>query len=257
MMTTEHNAKSPGIGDTLPLKGGIPFVFPGIAGVGCLFSTVLDGDMAIGPSVDDNTKLSVRNNRKHILAAAGVTGWVELKQVHEDHVLIEPEPTDPGEASLLKGDGSCTSRRHMALVIKTADCQPILLTNREGSAVAALHVGWRGNVMSFPASGVRRFCETYGMHAGDVLAVRGPSLGPGASEFVNFSKEWPLEFTPWFHPDTKTMDLWTLTRHQLVNAGVLQENIFSVDLCTQSLPELFFSYRRGHAGRQVSLVWLK
>lgn len=257
MNNTTHISGLPDKGRQAFSRGGIPFVFPGVTRVGCIFSTVQNGDMALAPDMDDDLRSSVVTNRRNLMDMAGIEDWVELKQVHKDHMISDPAATDPGEASALEGDGACTHRSHLALVIKTADCQPVLLTNLEGSAVAALHVGWRGNAIDFPASGLQKFCETYALLPRDILAVRGPSLGPGAAEFVNFSREWPPEFLPWFHPESNTMDLWALTRHQLVLAGMRPEHIFSIDLCTHSLPELFFSYRRGHAGRQMSLVWLK
>ena len=257
MNNTRHTLHLPEKSEDTFAHGGIPFVFPGLTGVGCLFSTVVNGNMALSPDLDADGRNAATQNRRALLESLRLDGWVELKQVHGNHVVVEPGATPPPEASTLEGDGSCTSRKRLALVIKTADCQPILLTDLQGSAIAALHVGWRGNALNFPASGLRRFCETYGLSAQDVLAVRGPSLGPGAAEFVNFSQEWPPEFLPWFRKESRTMDLWTLTKHQLVHAGMRPEHIFSLDFCTRSLPEMFFSYRLGHAGRQASMIWLR
>jgi copper oxidase (laccase) domain-containing protein len=51
------------------------------------------------------------------------------------------------------------------------------------------------------------------------------------------------------------MDLWRLTRSQLEEAGMNPERIFSLDLCTASLPQ-FFSHRRDKpTGRQANLIW--
>lgn len=89
------------------------------------------------------------------------------------------------------------------------------------------------------------------------MAVRGPSLGPEKAEFVNFEQEWSAEFRPWFDPSSRTMDLWGLTRAQLLKAGLSARHIYSLDCCTFSLPEQFFSYRREKkSGRQASLIWM-
>ena len=257
MNYSRHTLHLPEKSEEAFARGGIPFVFPGVTGVGCLFSTVANGNMVLSPDLDADGRNAATQNRRALLESVRLDDWVELKQVHGNHVVVEPGATPPAEASTLEGDGSCTSRKRLALVIKTADCQPILLTDLQGTVVAALHVGWRGNVLNFPASGLQRFCETYGLPAQDVLAVRGPSLGPGAAEFVNFSREWPSGFLPWFREESRTMDLWALTKHQLVHVGMRPEHIFSLDFCTRSLPEMFFSYRLGHAGRQVSMIWLR
>jgi hypothetical protein len=54
------------------------------------------------------------------------------------------------------------------------------------------------------------------------------------------------------------MDLWRLTRDQLLQAGVRSENIFGLDLCTYEQKETFFSYRRDRqCGRQAGLIWIR
>ena len=237
----------------LPLS--IPFAFPGVPGVRCAFGTALTGNLSLTTAIDDDEAATARAARKRLLHGYGVREWSELHQVHGDACIKVTAPTDPDINSSIEADGHFTDKAGLGLAIKTADCQPILLTNTIGSAVAALHVGWRGNVLNFPASGVRAFCDAYGLLPSEILAVRGPSLGPGEAEFINFGQEWGPEFLPWFDAHRQTMDLWALTKHQLTEAGLLPGNIFSLDLCTKSLPEIFFSYRRKDAGRQVALIW--
>ena len=86
--------------------------------------------------------------------------------------------------------------------------------------------------------------------------MRGPSLGPQRSEFVNYDEEWGPDFANWFNARDKTMNLWRLTRDQLLEAGLPDEGIFGLDLCTASMPDSFFSYRRdGICGRQANVIW--
>lgn len=236
-----------------PLSQGIPFAFPGVPGVGCLFSCRPAGNLAFFPGAEGAPVIGARQK---LLSRLKLERWVELLQVHGQDMLVNPPATPVHEASSLQGDGACTNERGLALAVKTADCQPLLVVNRQGTAIAAMHVGWRGNAMNFPASGIKRFCEAFGLEPEDLMAVRGPSLGPLAAEFVNFAREWPPEFRPWFDEQRQTMDLWALTRHQLVTVGLRPEHIFSLDLCTHSLPDVLFSHRRGHRGRQAALIWL-
>ena len=105
--------------------------------------------------------------------------------------------------------------------------------------------------------GIAAFCGRYGLDARYLLAVRGPSLGPQRSEFVNYGKEWGPDFANWFNARDKTMKLWRLTRDQLLEAGLPDEGIFGLDLCTASMPDSFFSYRRdGICGRQANVIWI-
>lgn len=232
----------------------IPFAFPRLPHIGCAFTTSLAGSMSLlEPGRGDD----VTANRRQIMARLGFARWAEFHQVHGTNFLIDPPLTEPDAPPEVQADGGCTNRRNTALLIKTADCQPVLFTDEKGTAIAALHAGWRGNAAGYPGVGLARFCETYRLNPKNVMAVRGPSLGPGAAEFVNFETEWPSKFRPWFDETRRTMDLWALLRHQLVEAGMRPENIFSLDLCTWSLPDLFFSHRRGHTGRQLSAIWIR
>jgi YfiH family protein len=233
----------------------IPFAFPGVPSVGCAFSTACAGSVSMTVCPEDTRQAPA--NRRRLLDALGLSRWAELKQVHGDGFVVDARETPPDQAAELEADGHCTREKGLALLIKTADCQPVLFAAEDGSAVAALHAGWRGNAVNYPASGLKAFCAAYGLEPSRVLAVRGPSLGPAAAEFVNFAEEWLPHFADWFDARQRTMDLWRLTKDQLVSAGMRADRIFGLDLCTRSLPELFFSHRLRHAGRQASLIWIK
>lgn len=240
----------------------IDFRFPGLPGVRCVF-TARAGGRSDGPWASANLSLevgddeaSVRANRQELRDELGLRVWQELRQVHGQAVHLDLED-DFFEGPQLEGDGLCTTRPGHALVMKTADCQALLMADRAGRHVAALHCGWRGNAVNFPAAGVDAFCGRYGISPADVLVVRGPSLGPDKSEFVNFETEWGPTFGPWFDPATRCMNLWNLTRDQLTAAGVKPGNIFSLDICTASSPQ-FFSYRRNKiTGRQAGIIWIE
>ncbi|MGE4297321.1 MAG: polyphenol oxidase family protein [Desulfovibrionaceae bacterium] len=241
----------------------IPFVFPGVPRVRCAFQT-REGGASAGPFAAGNISMDVGDaasavlaNRKALLAACGVRQWRELRQVHGDAMDCDPAPTDPALPGEVAGDGHATARPGVALAIKTADCQPLLLAHASGRYVAALHVGWRGNRIGFIGSAVAALCARYGVSPADLHAVRGPSLGPANSEFVHFDQEWGAGFSNYFDAFSQTMDLWRLTRDQLAAAGLLPANIHSLDRCTLA-DAAFFSYRRDRAcGRQASLIWIE
>jgi YfiH family protein len=241
----------------------IPFTFPGLDRVGCAFGaraagarTPLDGGN-ISLDVDDLPR-AVRAARRAMRAALGFESWEEVRQVHGTQMLFDPEPGDIDAPGAIEADGLATAEPGRALVIKTADCQPVLLAHESGSVVAALHVGWRGNVADFPGLGVRALCREYGLAPAELLAVRGPSLGPSAAQFTRFDAEFGPDFAPYHDPATRTVDLWRLTHDQLLAAGLRPERIHGLDLCTRSFPELFFSYRHDRdCGRQASVIWIR
>ncbi|MDR2821118.1 MAG: polyphenol oxidase family protein [Desulfovibrio sp.] len=230
----------------------ISFVFPGLDNVRCAFSTKAAGNVSF--SVGEAPAL-VTQARRSLRCEFACAQWAELNQVHGDTLVFEPQAVDEDCRPEADGDGMATATPGLALMIRTADCQPLLLAHNSGKFVAALHVGWRGNRRNFPASGLAGFCVRYGLRPCDVLAVRGPSLGPARAEFVNFDREWGPEFAPWFDADSRTMDLWSLTRDQLTAAGLRPRHIYGLDLCTFSNSDQFFSYRRERVcGRQAGLI---
>ncbi len=248
----------------------IPFSFPGVANVRCLFQTRPGGASAksySGGNISFTTKDTPQHvfaNRRTLQRTVGCP-FSELSQVHGDTLIFEPSSTPPdgfrnaqNGARLPEADGQATSQVGLALMIKTADCQPILLAHKSGKFIMALHVGWRGNRNDFILSAVASFCEKYALKASDVFAVRGPSLGPQMAEFVNFDAEWGSAYEAWYDAAEKTLDLWALTRHQLYSAGLPQRQVFGLDMCTRTLHMLFFSYRyEKESGRQASLIWMK
>lgn len=242
----------------------IPFRFPGIASVRCAFQT-RRGGVSVGAFGGSNISHDVGDvahevaiNRKKLMHSLGIRTWCELRQVHGDALVFDPPHVNADTAGSIEADGSATDIPGRALVIKTADCQPILLAHTSGKYIAALHVGWRGNRIGYPQSGVAAFCDRYDIAAEDIVAVRGPSLGPNMAEFVNFDMEWGAGWTAWYHVATKTMDLWSLTRHQLRLAGLRDGNIFGLDLCTRTMADMFFSYRRERVcGRHASIIWIQ
>lgn len=239
--------------DSDSTAGVIPFAFPGVPGVRCLFTTAPAGDMSLDPNGED--PVQARENRRRLMRRAGFSRWAEVRQVHGDGMVQAEGDSGVDNPGLANADGQYCFAKNVGLVVKTADCQPILLARADGGAVAALHVGWRGNAMNFPGTAVERLCRAFACEPGDLVAVRGPSLGPTASEFVNFVSEWPSEFSPWFEPEHKTVNLWALTRSQLQQAGLRRDRIFSLDLCTKTMAGHLFSYRRGDKGRQISVIW--
>lgn len=233
--------------------GIIPFVFPGLPGIRCAFTTREAGNLSLcRASPGDEGREKTLAARRALAASLGFAEWSELRQVHGDAFVINPEPTSLEEEPALEADGQATDAANHALCVKTADCQPLLLAH-PGGCVAAAHVGWRGNVLRFPESAVASFCLAYSLDPADVRAVRGPSLGH--AEFVNFSREWPVSFASRYDRETRCMDLWSLTRRQLVQAGLRPGNIYSLDLCTRSLNGMFFSHRKGDTGRQAGIIW--
>lgn len=160
-------------------------------------------------------------------------------------------------------DASYTQNRNTACVIMTADCLPVLLCDKQGRQIAAVHAGWRG----LAAGVIENTLETF-PNPLEVTAWLGPAIGPSAFEvgqdvvdvFTSLAPNTLLEltklaFTPVAGTEGKWLaDLYSLARIRLQALDVA--DIYGGEFCTYSDTQ-FYSYRRsGITGRMASLIWL-
>jgi len=203
---------------------------------------------------EDDTKL-VDKNRKTITAIIGVAHLVSAHQVHKNGAKIIDRP--PESADELQGfDALLTRLPGVALMIKQADCQAIILYDPGRKAIGNVHCGWRGNVLDIIGHTVQAMTDVFGSRPQDILACISPSLGPCCAEFKNFQQEFPPSLWRYVvRPDH--FDLWAISRGQLLSAGILPEHIEIAGICTKCRRDEFFSYRgekiTGRSGTVVAL----
>ena len=188
-------------------------------------------------------------------------GW--LDQVHGT-LVADFDAADPdGFRVPPPADAAITMQPGRVCVIMTADCLPVLLTDRAGRAVAAAHGGWRGLVGGIVEATVAAF-EARGIAADSLLAWLGPAIGPAAYE-VGPDVAGKLDAGAHSTGDAAALtpgraghwqlDLYQLARTRLAACGV--EAVYGGGECTWSDATRFFSYRRdGVTGRQASLIWI-
>lgn len=234
------------------------FQFPSLPQICCAFTGRGKGGFGGNFSFNADAE-SARASRKELMARFapyGLREIAECRQVHGVNILVEPAPCDllAEAVSCEEADAMLTARPGLGLMIKTADCQPLLLT--DGRHVMAAHVGWRGNRKRFPLKAAIFFSVFCRVAPQDIWAARGPSLG--RAQFVNAASEWDESFMKWHDANTRTMDLWQMTRGQLENGGVPQDHIYSLDIDTYANADAYFSWRRHKTpGRQAALIWVR
>jgi YfiH family protein len=227
------------------------------------------GSLNLGTHVGD-AALAVAHNRAALQDALGARP-VFLNQVHGTQML----ELAPGTADNQSADGAFTRERGLACTIMVADCLPILLCDRGGTMVAAVHAGWRG-LAGVGGQGVLEQAHKHFMPlapvgsaqpAIELIAWLGPCIGPEAfevgAEVLNaFAAAYPAAaqcFKPL--PGGKWLaDLPALARQRLQALGVSQVfgNDGSPPWCTVGNSLRFFSHRRdrGISGRQAACIWL-
>lgn len=177
-----------------------------------------------------------------------------LTQVHGNACVRADGLGVPGAA-----DASWTDVPGVVCAVLTADCLPVLLCDRSGTAVAAVHAGWRGLAAGVIENAVR----TMGRAPEGLIAWLGPAIGRTAFEvgpevrgaFIERNGEDGAAFVPG-RGDRWMCDIYALARHRLARAGV--GPVFGGTFCTVAEAERFFSYRRdGVTGRMAALIWLE
>lgn len=73
-------------------------------------------------------------------------------------------------------DGLMTNQPHQVLLVKFADCTPIILYDSVQQAVAVLHSGWRSTVLKISQQAIQQMQVNYGSQLQDLVAYVGPSI---------------------------------------------------------------------------------
>jgi YfiH family protein len=189
---------------------------------------------------------------KQLLSLPEEPIWI--RQTHSTIVLKATADHTNQEA-----DATFTNETNQVCAILTADCLPILLCNRQGTYVAAIHAGWRGLANGI----IETALDKLKLPADDILIWLGPAIGPTRFEvrkdvYDTFTLNNPdavPAFTPIGH-EHWLANLYLLARQRLQQHGIT--HIYGGEFCTYSDPERFFSYRRDNqtTDRIISLIWI-
>ena len=188
-----------------------------------------------------------------------------LRQVHGRTVAVA-EAGRGGRWTPPEADAIVSRDPTSALVVRVADCSPILIADRKTGAVAAVHAGWRSTMQRIVSAAIESMGAQFGSEPSNLVAAMGPSLGRCCGEMGEEVVEAfqtaghpARDLERWFQraPGHKPhFDLWLANRDQLATAGVPESQIFSADLCTRTHSTRFHSYRAAgpSAGRMAAVI---
>ena len=156
-------------------------------------------------------------------------------------------------------DAAITRQPGRVAAVMVADCLPLLVCNRGGSEVAAIHAGWRGlraGVIASALDAMQSPPDALQAWIGPAISQAHFEVGDEVySAFVEASPESGRCFVAnrrghWL------CDLRAIARQQLAGYGVA--TIECDSHCTYRDRDLFFSYRRdGLTGRQAAMIWIE
>jgi len=201
----------------------------------------------------ENVTANLSKIKKTILAKH----LIFMNQSHGADIHILRKDDFERQGAVPSVDAMITDMPGVAILVKQADCQGIIIFDPGNGVVANVHSGWRSNVRNILGRTIARMREDFGSHAPDLLAAIGPSLGPCCAEFVSYKEIFPKEFER-FMVRKNYFDLWAVSYWQLLEAGLRKENIELAGICTSCRTDLFYSYRgEGKTGRFATVAMLK
>lgn len=253
---------------------GVVFLRSDIIPAPHAFSTRLGGkstlpstaSMNFGSSIDDewvNENINIFTQNAELPSKT-----VRTKQIHSADIAQLYNQKDFSridDSGFLNQscDGFISSLPSLSLCIRTADCLPIIMSNRDGSTVGALHAGWRGSVSGIAKEAVSIFISR-GIDKNDIFVALGPCISACCfvvgEDFINnflkssvahFYNEVIIKRNGNFFCDLKKLNYLILRE-----CGIPHHNIDICDECTHHNPHLFYSHRltgfeRGTMGNLV------
>ena len=176
------------------------------------------------------------------LVHKNISSFRFIEQTHQDGIL---ELKNIYLSS--KCDAVFTRKHNIFVAVRTADCVPIILTNKECTFVAAIHCGWRGFVIGLLEKMILQIKEK------NLIAWIGPCISQDKFEvdrdvydkFIHKNKQFTYFIR---HKKNKFfIDLVGIAQFILKNQNVvtIAGNDKSDIWCTYKNDADFFSYRRG------------
>ena len=224
----------------------------------------------VGGTVGDARDAVVRNHQLmydalNINHERVCTSWL----VHGADTVVVTGPVR-GRRWVALADAMVTDQPDTPLVMRYADCTPILLYDPVQHVIGIAHAGWRGTVLGVASSAAKTMIQAFGCKPSNIQAGIGPAIGPdryqvgeevvaavqerfgtlngGAPEGALMKRD-PADGTAYFN-------LWAANRIDLERVGV--EQIEVAGICTATRTDLFYSHRaeNGRTGRFGAVVSL-
>ncbi len=188
---------------------------------------------------------------------------VIAEQTHSNNVHICSD-SDSGAGfdehlQITYSDALISNIPNQFLLIRTADCFPILLYDQKSEAVGAIHSGREGTKQNIVAQTIIAMQNAYSSNPSDLHAWIGAGICKKHYQvsdniWNDFSEICTQNRLFIDKSDIPFLDIQNVVIQQLLLAGIKAENIVKLDICTYESKN-HFSYRRdGTHNRQINVI---
>jgi YfiH family protein len=203
-------------------------------------------------------------NRKKMADKLGIDlkNLYEMEQVHGSRITII-DKTMVGKNMVPQTDALVTKLSGVFLMVKTADCFPVLLFDSVKNVIACVHVGWRGAIQKIFLETLLVMINNFSCDPKDILVA----IGPGARKccFVHnhFIQEKLPEWKKYISGKEKfkTLDLVQFIKDKFINYGIKTTNMEDSGICTIGDDEFFSHFRslrnKELEGRFATIIGIK
>jgi len=199
---------------------------------------------------DDSAR--VQENRARIARALGgePERLFSARQIHGADSCAIDAATTPRDIEREPYDILLSGTPGQLLLLKFADCVPVVVWDAQRRWVAVAHAGWRGTALNTAAATVRALAAAADSVPGDLTAGIGPAIGGCCYEVgedvacavaAAVPEASRVQLQP--RPGGIHLDLAEANRQQLVATGVATERIALAGCCTACEVDTFFSHR--------------
>ena len=227
-------------------------------------SSGIYSSLNLGSTVGDDQE-RVNENKKRVLAFFGkqTDSIYDVWQVHGNDVVCTDKPRGTNEAHT-KADAIFSNNPQITILMRFADCVPILLCDPVKKVTGIIHAGWKGTINNIVKSAIKKIREEYGCNAHDLIAGIGPSIGPDhyivGIDVVNEAKRvFGKEYQNFFRVDKSKyfFDLWKTNEFFLKEQGI--KEIETSSICTACNLTDWYSHRmeNGRTGRFGAVISVK
>ena len=203
----------------------------------------------------DDEQSSVLANRDLLLRCYNLpSAPVWINQTHSN-TSVDADSI----SSIVNADASYSRKLGTVCGVLTADCLPVFVCNKEGTAVGIAHAGWRGLVDGI----IESLIESFNCNGEDLIVHLGPAISQLSfevgsevkSQYLSRNKNFESCFT--YLNNKYYLDLYGAARVVLKSFGVI--SISGGNRCTYKESDQYFSYRRDgkFSGRMAHLIWME
>lgn len=133
-------------------------------------------------------------------------------------------------------DGLVTDKKNLALLLKFADCTPIVLYDKNKKILSIVHSGWRGAQKKIPKKAIEKMKRDFDSDPRDIMVYIGPNID---IENYEVGEEVYEEFNGFENREkffkkiggTWHLSMTDVNKEILLESGIDEENI---DVCKES-----------------------